>query len=229
MIQIYCDGPTLEELKTFDRDLVRGFTFNPTLFRSLGVSNYLEHCREIVKHCGSLPVSLEVIADDPKEMLRQAAILGALGGNVYVKIPITYTSGESTLAVISQLVQRKVKLNITAVFTKKQVEHILPTLRDTQSIISVFAGRLYDLGINAVEVVKTITTLVHAEGQCLVLWASPRMVYDVKSASEAQCDIITMQMSLIKKISFFKKSPETYSLETVKMFYQDAMASGYSF
>jgi transaldolase len=229
MIEIYCDGPTLEELKNFDRNIVRGFTFNPTLFRSLGVTNYLEHCREVVRHCGSLPVSLEVIADDEKEMIRQASILSDLGENVFVKIPITYTSGETTLPVISALTKNGVKLNVTAVFTKKQVGCILPYLRETRSIISVFAGRLYDIGIDALSATREIAELVHAKSRCLVLWASPRMVYDLKSASESQCDIITMQMSLIKKISLFQKHPEAHSLDTVKMFYQDAVASGYSF
>jgi transaldolase len=229
MIDIYCDGPTLEELKSLDRNVVRGFTFNPTLFRNLGVTNYLDHCKDVVKYCGSLPISLEVLADNEKEMIRQASILSGLSDSVYVKIPITYTSGKTTLPVISELTQRGIKLNITAVFTKKQVEHILPSLRDTKSIISVFAGRLYDIGIDALHATKTIVKIVHEESDCLVLWASPRMVYDMKSACEAQCDIITMQMSLIKKLSLFSKIPETYSLETVKMFYQDAIASGYSF
>ncbi len=228
-IDIYCDGPTLEELKTLDRNVVRGFTFNPTLFRNLGVTNYLDHCKEIVKHCGLLPVSLEVLADNEEEMIRQASILSGLNSNVYVKIPITYTSGETTLPVILKLTKKGIKLNITAVFTREQVECILPSLRDAKSIISVFAGRLYDIGIDALDATKKIVKIVHEESNCSVLWASPRMVYDMKSAYEARCDIITMQMSLIRKISLFSKPPEKYSLETVKMFYQDAITSGYTF
>lgn len=227
MIDIYCDGPTLQEMAELDRKIVRGYTFNPTLFRSLGVVNYLEHCRAVVEACDKLPVSLEVFADDESEMLRQANILSKLGENVYVKIPITYTSGKTTLSVIQILSREKVKLNITAIFTLGQVAHILPVLKDSGAILSVFAGRLFDIGRNAVEETASIVKKASAESNCRVLWASPRMVFDVKSASLAGCDIITMQSSLIKKLALFEKSPEDYSLDTVKMFHQDAIKSGY--
>jgi len=160
-------------------------------------------------------------------MIRQARILAGLGSNVFVKIPITFTNGGSTREVIETLIADGITLNITAVFTLSQVEGVLPTLGQSRSIISVFAGRIFDVGIDAVESTRAIVNRVHSESNCFVLWASPRMVYDVKNASSAGCDIITMVPSLIRKLNLFNKSPEEYSLETVKMFYSDAVASLY--
>lgn len=226
-IEIYADGPTLEEIDGFDRTLIKGYTFNPTLFKMLGVTNYLGHCEKLLKTCGNLPVSLEVFADEEDEMIRQAKILGALGKNVYVKIPITNTSGKSTVNVLKALVDESINLNVTAIFTKNQVEEILPSLNKTESIISIFSGRIFDIGLDAVEITGEISELVHGQSNCKVLWASPRMVYDVINACNANCDIITMQSSLIKKQSLFGKMPYEYSLDTVKMFYNDAAESEY--
>lgn len=226
-IDIYADGPTLEEMAGFDPKLVRGYTFNPTLFRTLKVADYLAHCRELLKACGGAPISFEVFADDKDNMLRQARILGALAPNVYVKIPITFCSGETTFPVISALAKEGLKLNITAVFTKAQVAGILPVLKQSKAIISVFAGRLFDIGLNATAATREISEMTHQQSDCRVLWASPRMVYDIKSACEAGCDIITMQTALIKKLGLFSKTAEEYSLATVKMFYEDAKAAGY--
>jgi transaldolase len=226
-IDIYADGPTEDEIAMFDKTIVRGYTFNPTLFKKLKVSDYLGHCRKVLQACGDVPVSLEAFADDIAGMVRQARILDKLGPNVFVKIPITFTSGKSTLPVIETLVKDGMKLNITAVFTKKQVDSILPTLKNTNAIISVFAGRLFDVGIDAVEATGEIAKLVRENSNCKTLWASPRMVYDVKNACSAGCDIITMAPDLIKKTALFNKSPEEHSLATVKMFYQDAKTSGY--
>jgi len=226
-IDIYADGPTLEEIKTFNSNQICGYTFNPTLFRKLDVKDYLGHCRRVIQACGKFPVSLEVIADDFDGMVRQARVLGDLGKNVYVKIPITLTSGKTTLPVIETLLKDDLKLNITAVFTKGQIEHILPAVRASDTIISVFAGRLFDIGTDAVSATREIADLVHGESDCKVLWASPRMVYDLQNACMAKCDIITMQPELIRKLSLFEKSAADYSLDTVKMFYEDAVISGY--
>jgi len=224
-IQIYADGPSFDEIGYFNNNLVKGYTFNPTLFRHLNVSNYLDHCKKLVKICGEFPVSLEVIADEKDLMIKQGIKLGELGKNVFVKIPITYTSGESTINVIKVLVDEGIKLNITAIFTKTQVERILPSLSKTESIISIFSGRIFDIGLDAVRITGEISELVHGHSDCKMLWASPRMVYDTINACNANCDIITMQSGLIKKLSLFNKTPEEYSLNTVKMFYDDAVKS----
>jgi len=227
-IDIYADGPTLNEIESFDKSFIKGYTFNPTLFKNLGVTDYLGHCNKLLEICNNIPVSLEVFADDESEMIRQGKILGSLGENVYVKIPITNTSRGSTKNVLKALVDENIKLNITAIFTKVQVEEILSTLHKTKSIISIFSGRIFDIGLDAVELTREISDLVHQNSECKMLWASPRMVYDVINACNAKCDIITMQSSLIKKLSLFGKSPDEYSLETVKMFYNDAADSGYT-
>jgi len=226
-IEVYVDGPTLDEIRSIDQDSIHGYTFNPTLFRSLGVTDYLGHCRMICRQCNHLPVSLEVFADDIEGMLRQARILSALASNVYVKIPISFTSGKSTSQVIKALVQEQIRLNITAVFTITQVREILELIRESSSIISVFAGRLYDIGRDAHQDLCGISRLVHDATNSRVLWASPRMVYDYKVAALSGCDIITMRPALIKKLALFGTSAEEYSLETVRMFQRDAIRSEY--
>ena len=226
-IQVYADGPTLEEIQIL-KESVEGFTFNPTLFRKLNVINYLDHCKKLIERCGDLPISLEVFADDLKGMVAQAKTLSELSENVYVKIPITFTNGKSTSLVIEQLTDNGIKLNITAVFTLNQVKKVLPILYESNAIISIFSGRLFDIGLDAVEITKQISNYIHNNSNCNILWASPRMVYDVINASKSNCDIITMQTSLINKLSLFKKSAEKYSLDTVKMFFNDAKVSGYN-
>ena len=227
-IEIYADGPTLEEIESFDKSLIKGYTFNPTLFKILNVTDYLGHCNKLLETCENIPVSLEVFADNEAEMIRQGKILGLLGENVYVKIPITNTSGESTLSVLQALVDEEIKLNVTAIFTKTQVEEILPSLSRTESIISIFSGRIFDIGLDAVELTAEMSELVHQNSECKMLWASPRMVYDIINACNANCDIITMQSALLGKLSLFGKTPNEYSLDTVKMFCNDAANSGYT-
>ncbi len=226
--EIYCDGPTFDEMAGHDRSLVRGYTFNPTLFRSLGVVDYASYSRKVVEASDGLPVSLEVFADEESLMIWQAVQLSQLGENVHVKIPVTYTSGESTVAVLSELAERKIKVNVTAVFSLEQTKKVVPVLRDSESIVSVFSGRLFDIGRDAVEDTRRISEFVHAESNCRTLWASPRMSYDIKNAGLAGCDIITMKAALIEKLVLFGKTPEEYSLDTVKMFHGDAVASGYA-
>lgn len=225
-IHIYADGPTLEEIQILKHN-VDGFTFNPSLFRKLKIKNYLEHCKKLIEKCGELPISLEVFADELNEMVTQAKILSRLSENVYVKIPITFTNGMPTTSVLEQLTDYGIKLNITAVFTLRQVKNVLPVLNESNAIISIFAGRIYDIGLDAFKITKQISNYIHNNSNCKILWASPRMVYDIISASKSNCDIITMQPSLINKLPLLNKTAEDYSLDTVKMFYDDAMSSGY--
>ena len=226
-IEIYADGPTISEINDSKKHLIKGYTFNPTLFRMLGVKDYLGHCKELIRICQSLPISLEVFADDEEGMIKQGRILGGLAKNVFVKIPITNTKGDYTSNVLKALVQEGIKLNVTAVFTKNQVETILPIINTSNSIISVFSGRIFDIGLDAVLKTRDMSDFIHSNSNCKVLWASPRMVYDIINACNANCDIITMQNSLIKKMNLFGKSPSEYSIETVEMFYNDASKSGY--
>lgn len=226
-IDIHLDGPTLIEMEEFSKK-VDGFTFNPTLFRNLGVTNYLEHCKCLAELEKTKPISLEVFADDATSMIKQAEILSDLGKNVFVKVPITFTNGELTTEVIKNLTNKNIKINITAIFSIGQVKKISHHLRGDKSILSVFSGRLFDIGINAVEVVSDIVEWNRNNSNAKVLWASPRQIYDLVLANSIGCDIITIPPNILKKLELFGTSPEEYSLETVKMFYHDSLKSKYT-
>jgi len=226
-IELYADGLKLEE---FNKDYgieIDGYTFNPSIFKKNGAKDYLSYSKEIVSKCNSKPLSLEVFADDEKGMIDQAKILHSLSKNIFVKIPITFTNKEFTLKVLEKLVESKIKLNITAIFTHNQIKKILPIVKNTNSILSVFAGRIFDCGQNANKIMMDICKQVRDESSCKVLWASPRMPYDYINANICRAHIITMQLSQIKKLKMFDKSLEEYSLETVKQFYNDAKSSGF--
>jgi len=227
IIELYADGLNPNE---FNEDFgieIDGYTFNPSLFKKNNAKNYLDYSKKILEKSNKKPVSLEVFADDQDNMINQAKILSKLGNNVYVKIPITFTNKVFTTVVLEELVKEKVKLNITALFTINQVRKILPILKDTSSILSIFAGRIFDCGIDAIKVMRDINEEVHKNSKCKTLWASPRMSYDYVNAINTKTDIITMQASQIKKMKMFKKELEEYSLETIKTFYEDAKSCGY--
>ncbi len=226
-ISIYADGAVLSELSS-EKDLnVDGYTFNPSIFRNHGAEDYISYCKEILKLVDNKPVSLEVIADDEREMLDQAKILNELSSNVYVKIPIMFTNGNSTVDVIKELASEKIKLNITAIFLIDQIKEILPHLKDSEAILSIFAGRLFDSGFDAVEEMKKINEIIKIESNCKSLWASTRMSFDLVNAIRAKTDIITMQTSQLKKLKLFGKDRLQYSRETVNQFYKDAKESNY--
>lgn len=226
-IQLYADGLNLDE---FNKDYgieIDGYTFNPSIFRKNGAKDYLDYSKKVVSLSGSKPLSLEVFADDKTGMIKQAKILNDLGSNIYVKIPISFTNGNFTDEVISELAKNKIKMNITAIFTIEQIKKILPIVKDTNSILSVFAGRIFDCGKDANQIMEDICGEVKKVSKCQVLWASPRMSYDYHNAIKCGAHIITMQLSQIKKLKMFNKSLDEYSLETVKQFYDDATSSGY--
>lgn len=226
-IELYADGLNLDE---FGKDYsieIDGYTFNPSIFRKNGATNYLDYSKKIVQKSGDKPLSLEVFADDINEMINQAKILNSLSKNIYVKIPITFTNGNYTSDVLKELVKLKIKLNITAIFTMNQIKTILPIVKNSGAILSVFAGRIFDCGEDANEIMKDICNLVNKESNCKVLWASPRMTYDYINAINCGAKIITMQLSQIKKLKMFEKKLEDYSLDTVKQFLKDANESGY--
>ena len=226
-IKLYADGPTSEQINQEYPLKIDGYTFNPSLFKKNGAKDYLEYSKKIINECNDKPVSLEVFADDEENMVRQGKLLNSLGKNIFVKIPIVYTNGESTLNVIKTLVDEGIKLNITAIFLLDQIQKILPTIKNTSTILSVFAGRLYDSGIDAKEKMVEINNYVHQNSSCLTLWASTRMAYDYVTANNIQTDIITMQIEHIKKLSLIGTNPQEYSIKTVKQFYQDAQTSGF--
>lgn len=224
-IKIYIDGAKLEEIKDFMQ--YDGFTFNPSLFKKLGAKDYLDFTKKIISQTKNKPVSIEVFADDEDTCYRQAKIINKLNTNIFVKIPITYTNGKSTKMLIKKLAEEDVKLNITAIFTLNQIKEIVEVVKSSDHILSIFSGRIYDIGLDASEVFKAISDFVHKNSKCQTLWASCRMAYDLISAQKSNADIITMTPSLVKKIKNFGKSPEEYSLETVKNFFNDAKDAGF--
>jgi len=226
-IKIYHDGPSLKEIRRPINKLIKGYTFNPTLFRQIGIKDYLGGCKKIIKLTAPMDTSLEVIADDTKNMINQGILLSKISKNVSVKVPIIFTNGRSTKKVIAELINKKINLNITAIFTLKQIKEIMPIVKNTQTILSIFMGRIYDTGTDGDILSKKISDYVRKNSKCRLLWASTRMSYDVIRAQKSKFDIITMGTDTIKKIKNFNKPLKKASIDTVKNFYIDAKKSKY--
>ena len=229
-INIYADGANLEDmLAAYNSNSVSGFTTNPTLMNKAGIINYLDFAQEVLAHITTLPISFEVFSDDFEEMYLQAKKLCALGNNVFVKVPVTNTQGEFSGDLIKRLDSENVKMNITAVFTLQQIEKVLKNLSsDTNHIISVFAGRIADTGVDPLPIMKESLRLIKGHNPNLqLLWASPREVLNVYQADEMKCDIITITTGLLNKLSLGGKDLEEFSRETVQMFFDDASSSGF--
>ena len=226
-INLFADGPTLDEIANLNSGNITGYTFNPSLFKKLGAKDYIEFSKKIVQACNNKPVSLEVISDDKNGMMEQAEILNSLGKNVYVKIPVCFSDGKYTKEVIGNLIKKNIKLNITAIFLIDQIEEIIHTIRDTETILSVFVGRIYDAGIDGYEIMSHVNQLVHNQSSCKTLWASARMAFDLIKAEKSNSDIITMSVEHIKKLEKFGYDLNQYSIDTVKQFYNDAKSSGF--
>tara|TARA_R110002020_G_scaffold394715_1_gene604735 strand:+ start:29111 stop:29812 length:702 start_codon:yes stop_codon:yes gene_type:complete len=229
-IKIYADGANVADIvEAYQKKSVSGFTTNPTLMKQVGITNYLGFAQEILKEVTTLPISFEVFSDEFEEMHRQAKKLCALGDNVFVKIPVTNTKGEFSGDLIRRLDSENVKMNITAVFTTSQVRSILENLGTKHNhIISIFAGRIADTGVDPLPIMKEAQGLIKAHSKDLqLLWASPREVLNVYQADEMGCDIITITPGLLKKLQLRGKDLEEFSRETVQMFYNDALSSGF--
>lgn len=220
-IDLYGDGLKIEEIIKYSQ-ILNGYTFNPTLFRQLKVLNYLNFSKEILNFTKKKPVSLEVISDEPNKIIYEAEKLSSLSKDIYVKIPIVFSNGSSTKKIIKHLVQKKIKLNITAIFTLDQIKNIITEIKDSETILSFFAGRVYDAGQDASAMGCKISKYVKKNSSCKLLWASPRMVFDIKTAYDSNFDIITLPKSLIEKIPLFGKDLNLFSKETVEMFVKDA-------
>lgn len=236
MIQLFADGADTDGIiKASYNERITGFTTNPTLMRQAGVTDYTSFAKNIISYLSEYRpntcLSLEVFADDFDEMFNQAMKIDSWGRekdyDIYVKIPITNTKGESSCSLIKKLVDNGIKVNVTAVFTIEQTIGVLVNLdKNVKSIISIFAGRIADTGVDPIPVMREIVRI--NDGLSQILWASPREVLNYNHAEQAHCDIITMTPDLIKKLDNFGKDLNTFSLETVKMFYNDATKSGFS-
>lgn len=228
-IKLFADGADLNGIKDMAANpFVEGFTTNPTLMRKAGESDYKDFALRALKIVGDKPISFEVFADDFGGMESQAFEIASWGKSVNVKIPVTTTRGEFTGAIISQLSQSGVKLNITAVMTLDQVRAISECLpANAPAIISVFAGRIADTGVDPVPLMAEAVEILKAKQKAELLWASPRELLNVFQADEIGCHIITATNDILKKLSLVGKDLSKYSLETVQMFYEDAKKAGY--
>ena len=224
-MKIFLDGPNLDQIKNIKK--IDGYTFNPSLFKKLGAKDYFKFVKLILNKTSNKDLSIEVIGDNYLSCYNQALKISALNKNVRVKIPITYSNGKSTKKLLKDLVKKKIKLNVTAIFTLSQIKEVLPVLKNTSSILSIFSGRLYDIGIDAAEKFKAISNYVHKNSKCKTLWASCRMAYDIKTAQNSKADIITISPSLFVKSKQFGYSPLKYSKDTVKSFLIDARKSNF--
>lgn len=228
-IKIFADGAVLDDVpKLLAGGRVAGFTTNPTLMAKAGVKDYEAFARRFLAAVGGLPVSLEVFADDLPNMLRQARILASWGDNVFVKIPVTNTAGASTAEAVAQLAKEGVKVNVTAVFTRRQIDGLLPMLdARTPAIISVFAGRIADAGIDPRPTVRHAVEQVRDRPGVEVLWASCREIFSVVAAAEIGCHVITVPNDMLAKLGGLGRDLNDVSLDTVKMFHTDATSSGF--
>ena len=228
-IKLYADGANLADmLEEYNKGIVSGFTTNPTLMRKAGVSSYEEFAREVLKSISDLPISFEVFSDDLLAMEKEARIISSWGDNVYIKIPITNTKGESTAPIIKKLSSEGLKLNITAILTIEQVKLISEVLSpDTASIVSVFAGRIADTGVDPMPIMKEAKATLRVNPRAELLWASTRELLNLFQAEACGCHIITITNDILKKIPLIGKDLSELSLETVNMFYMDAQSAGY--
>ncbi len=225
--KIFCDSADYKIIKFYNnKNIVDGFTTNPSLMRLAGAKNYKNYSSKILKICKKKPISFEVFADTPKEMLQQAYKINKWGRNVYVKIPVVNSKGIFMGSVIRELSNKGIKLNITAVYTYEQTVKILKCLnKKTKSIISIFAGRMADKGKDPLPIFKRSTALTKKHKNIEILWASTREAYNFIQAKQLKCNIITMPPKVIDKISSFGKSYKELTLDTVKGFLIDSKKS----
>ena len=228
-IDLYADGADIREMAAArDAGLVKGFTTNPTLMRKSGINDYEKFAREALSAVGGLPISFEVFADDFNEMERQAKRITTWGDGVFVKIPITNTRKESAIDLIRRLSAAGVKLNITAILTLDQVRCVVDALdAGVPAIVSVFAGRIADTGRDPVPLMAEAAKIVAKKPKAQLLWASPRELLNIFQADACGCHIITVTPDILKKLAMVGKSLDELSLDTVKMFYNDAAAAGF--
>lgn len=229
-IKMFADGADLQQIERFALDpLVEGFTTNPTLMRKSGIEDYVGFSRQALEIVSPKPISFEVFSDNLEEMADQARSISAWGSNVYVKIPISNTLGISTNQIISQLSSEGIQLNVTALTTVAQVAEVMKALTTSiPTVVSVFAGRIADTGLDPIPLMAEAKRLTANNGDVELLWASPREVINLVQAEQIGCDIITMTSDLWKKIPGLGKDLSQLSLETVRMFFDDAVASKYS-
>jgi transaldolase len=228
-IAVFADGANKDAmLKRYNEGFVKGFTTNPTLMNKAGITDYEQFAHLILDTIKTLPISFEVFSDDFDEMERQAKKIGSWGPNVNVKIPITNTRKESSLPLIRKLFDQGLKLNITAILPEDQITGLRKILKpEDDAIISIFAGRIADSGVDPMPIMKRAVETYRGLPKAKILWASPREVLNIYQAEACGCHIITATDDLIAKLPLKGKPLDEYSLDTVKMFYNDAQKAGF--
>lgn len=229
-IKIFADGANLEDmLEIYRKDYIKGFTTNPSLMKKAGVNNYEVFAKRVLEHIRDVPVSFEVFADEFDLMEREAKKIGSWGKNVYIKIPITNSRGESAIPLIKKLSAQGFQLNVTAILTVKQVQETVAAFAlHSRNIVSVFAGRIADTGRDPIPCMKQAVVLCHAKAGVELLWASSRELLNIFQAEECGCDIITVVNDILKKLPKVGLDLEELSLNTVQMFHEDAKMLKYS-
>lgn len=228
-IKLFQDGADLNAMiAASEKGLVSGFTTNPTLMRKAGITDYKTFALSVIKAIPNKPISFEVFSDDFATMEREAREIASWGGDTYVKIPITNTKGESAAPLIKLLSKEGFSLNVTAMLTLDQVETVAAAAdANSRTIVSIFAGRIADTGVDPVPMMRKSAEILKKLPKTELLWASPREVLNVIQAEECGCHIITATPDILAKTPLFGKDLRQYSLETVKMFYEDARAAGF--
>jgi transaldolase len=229
-IEIFADGADKATmLEMASKPFIKGLTTNPTLMKKAGITDYKEFASSVLQDVTKKPISFEVFSDDFLEMERQALEISGWGNNVYVKIPVTNTHKEPCYGLINRLSHSGVKLNVTALTTLRQVEQVADNLsKNVPSYISVFAGRIADTGIDPVPIIRDAVKYIKDSKNIKLIWASPRELLNIFQAESVGCHIITATNEILNKLELIGKDLEEYSLDTVKMFYKDAVSAGYS-
>jgi transaldolase len=228
-VKIFADGADKAGmLEMYAKPYIKGLTTNPTLMRKAGITDYRAFARDILSDIKDKPLSFEVFSDDFADMERQALEIASWGDNVYVKIPVTNTQQQTCYALVRKLATQKVKLNVTAIMTLAQVRDVVAALDPSvPSYVSVFAGRIADTGRDPVPLMAAAVELLKVAPAAELIWASPRELLNIFQADEIGCQVITVTNDILKKLSLVGYDLDTYSLDTVKMFYTDAVAAGF--
>ena len=228
-IKIFADGADLESIYNLNSvNYIKGFTTNPSLMKKAGIKDYKDFALSLLSKIKDKPISFEVFSDDISEMEKQAEEIASWGKNVNVKIPITNTKKESTTELIGKLSSKGIECNVTAIFSIKQVKEVLNVLdKSTPAILSIFAGRIADTGIDPLKIIEEAIELSKVKPKSEILWASTREMLNIFQANKADCHIITVPHEILKKLSYLNKDLEEFSLETVESFYKDALAAGF--
>lgn len=228
-VKIYADGADPKMIETFaENPAIAGFTTNPSLMKQAGITDYEGFARQLLKTLKK-PISFEVFADELSEMHRQAQMIKTWGENVFVKIPVTNSKGESCAQLVKELSSEGVKLNVTALFSSRQLTTVWNAIdKKTPAILSVFAGRIADTGRDPLPLMHECRKIMGARGPVELLWASSRELFNIWQADETGCDIITVAPDILKKLSMVGRDPEELSLETVRTFKKDSEAAGFS-